>query len=165
MYELLKKYHYCTVCGKQDAYTLAGRILCFECAEKKNKKQREDYHKKREYHSLRKKQLREFRKLNGLCIECGEIAVEGRVRCEKHLALGRHRAEKHKTQKGVISRAISVELGYCEMCCKRFATKGKLCEECYEKAMRGISAANKKIKQLKNEGEYNNSFEHFAFEF
>lgn len=163
MYELLKKHHYCTACRKQDAYTLSGKILCFECAEKLNKQHREDYHRRKEYHLSHKKQLREYRKSNGLCIDCGKKAVEGRVRCKKHLAIERFRAEKHRAKKGVIPRAMSVELGYCEMCCKEFATKGKLCDECYEKAMRGLFLANKKRKQLKQEGKFNNSFENFKF--
>lgn len=32
--KLLKEHHICPRCKKQDAYTLAGRYYCAECAEK-----------------------------------------------------------------------------------------------------------------------------------
>ena len=167
MYELLKKHHYCTACRKQDAYTLSGKILCFECAEKLNKQHREDYHRRKEYHLEKRTKTRKYRKENGLCRECGQKAVEGRTLCEKHLAIARNRNkksyDKKREEKGLISRMVATELDYCWKCLKAPATKGKLCDECYEKAMRGLSSANKKIEQLKQEGKYNNSFENFKF--
>ena len=43
-YHLLKERHICPSCKRQDAYTLAGRTYCMECAEKM-----------REYHSVHDK--------------------------------------------------------------------------------------------------------------
>ena len=40
-YAMLKSHHLCTRCKTQDAYTLAGRAVCADCAEKMAEKARE----------------------------------------------------------------------------------------------------------------------------
>lgn len=41
--KLLKKHHICRDCKKQDAYTLAGRTYCAECAQKQAEAKRNEY--------------------------------------------------------------------------------------------------------------------------
>lgn len=63
-----KKHHFCTECGKKDAYTIGGRRLCFECAEK-NRKHAIQYIKEEKKFDERIK--RADRRKNGLCYICG----------------------------------------------------------------------------------------------
>lgn len=102
---------------------------------------------------------------------CAESAVKKQLKgelCAKNILQlqgtgTKKNYDKKREEKGLISRMVATELDYCWKCLKAPATKGKLCDECYEKAMRGLSLANKKIEQLKQEGKYNNSFENFKF--
>lgn len=67
--EILKKYHMCADCGKQDAYTLNGRYRCFECNEKHRKSETDliKIEKERET-PLPRNQRFEY----GLCYMCGK---------------------------------------------------------------------------------------------
>ena len=143
-YCLRKKHHYCVTCGAQDAYTLIGRIQCFECSKKTNESHRNSYSKNNS--NEKKKKLRTERKSQGLCIECGEKAADGRIRCHKHLMSARISQERHRERKGIIPKSLKIQLGYCANCLD-FATHGKLCEKCYEKAMRGIDKATQIIRE------------------
>ena len=89
------KYHYfkhknkCVKCGKKDERTLSGKIYCEECAikykeyKKAHKKPLTEEQKAHNREWLKKH--REERKAKGLCPYCGKPAVNGTVRCEKHL--------------------------------------------------------------------------------
>ena len=72
----------CVKCGA--VWSLAGHVLCGECAKKANYSQKKydpDGSKKRE----RMRKLREKRIELGLCIDCGDKAYEGHRRCKKCL--------------------------------------------------------------------------------
>ena len=98
--DLLKKQHLCQNCKKQDAYTLMGKIYCYECTCQRlghapivRKK------KEREWHEPRAE-----RYLYGKCYLCGQPSYKiekrwsnGEVRlCEKHYNLILQTAKKRK---------------------------------------------------------------------
>lgn len=64
----LKKHHLCTECKKEDAFTMVGRRLCADCAERKRKTPRELI-------PIEKKRVPKIprweRSKNGLCYLCG----------------------------------------------------------------------------------------------
>lgn len=75
--EKLKKYHLCIRCRKQDAYTLGGRSLCFDCSEY--------YHQRRKtyYKTNREKVLQQNREKryecikNNICSKCLRRKTDG----------------------------------------------------------------------------------------
>ena len=138
-YELKKMGHYCTKCGKKDAYTLNGRAKCFECQEKAN-----EYHRKKNYdkkYADKKKAKRDERKSQGLCIVCGEKAIKGRVRCMKHLYKDR---QSHKPKE--LGRELARELGICMTCLKYPALPGhKICKSCYDKVCQNLTIARSRV--------------------
>lgn len=84
----LKEHHFCVSCKKQDAYTLNGRIQCFECNEKRRKTPT--------IFAISPPPQKEVKQrgTNGTCYICGEAVKKGsptwdchnrpfRV-CEKH---------------------------------------------------------------------------------
>ena len=79
-------HHFCVDCGKEDAYTMVGKRLCFECLEKRRGHPIEtnsDIEQKRkriwQKHSVPKS---EYYK-NGLCAICGQYQhIEGHKTCQ-----------------------------------------------------------------------------------
>jgi hypothetical protein len=147
-YELKKIGHYCTKCGKKDAYTLNGRAKCFECQEKVNEYRRNKSYDKK--YAAKRKAIRDERKSQGLCIVCGEKAVKGRVRCLKHLYKDR-RAHKPKE----LGRELARELGICMTCLKHPALSGhKICKSCYETVCKNLITARNCIDKSKRKPFY-----------
>ena len=129
-----KSYHFCTECGKQDAYTIGGRRLCFDCNEKfKSRKPTEEvYQRKRE----KSKERYEKRKSEGLCTNCGKPARKGFTKCLRCSIKDRER----RRDKTIIPRSERREYGLCARCEKKLNgqknTDGgdsRLCKACYGK--------------------------------
>lgn len=127
----------CIECKKQDAYTLSGRQLCYECCEKAAIRRHnaaandEDFYKKQYTH---KKIVREERKSLGLCVDCGKRPMESGDLCwfcrEKKRAYDRE--YYHKTKKIVPDKKPDENI--CTRCKKNPRAFGiKLCSDCYEK--------------------------------
>lgn len=131
----LKDHHMCTVCGKQDAYTLNGRTYCFECNEKENKRKKSKYtsDSRKEYS---KKIINKCHE-NGICVKCKtRKAVEGRKQCSVCLAKDRERW--HKNHSDTIPRHERFAYGLCYKCgnpldgqMNKDGSKSKLCTACY----------------------------------
>lgn len=132
-YHARKRAHMCTYCGKQDAYTLAGRHCCYECAERRREKYEKGVYERRKEEKLKKwKEKYESRKEQGLCPRCGRKAARGKTWCERCLA---------KRRKG----AAYIPEGYCTSCKKNLAMDGrKLCERCYKAACENLTKGRKK---------------------
>lgn len=58
--------HRCIRCGKQDAYTLGHRSLCYECAEYNRERVKIWAHK----HKDERKAKYERLKASGICVNC-----------------------------------------------------------------------------------------------
>ena len=127
----------CIMCHKQDAYTLAGRARCAECAAKA-----------REYNNARSAEHREesracdrdryaARKAAGLCVKCGKPAG-GHSHCETCRAKD---AARHRAKRGGDMRGVG---GMCKICGHRPAMDGgKLCGSCYDMACANIAKGRK----------------------
>lgn len=80
----LKTHHLCTVCKQEDARTLIGKPLCFDCFEKKYghppRYSVEDKPKvKKHKHEILKSEYY----ANGLCAKCGDAPyIEGKRTCQ-----------------------------------------------------------------------------------
>ena len=91
-----KAHGICISCGRNDAEI--GHVLCKACIANAKLRQQcidPDGSKRREY----KKQLRESRKAQGLCIECGKPAWRGRTRCYTHILKARESCQVYKIKK------------------------------------------------------------------
>jgi len=135
----LKRAKKCISCGKQDAYTLAGRSRCCECQEKMSEYGKRYYEKNKdavaEKHRKHYWELRE----QGICTKCGKRPVkQGKTHCEYCLAKKR-RNQKH---------ALPAPEGYCVNCKKEPAKEGfKLCEKCYQSTCERLVIARARAKR------------------
>lgn len=150
--EWLKAHHFCIRCKKQDAYTLAGRLLCADCTAKRHEYDRRYYAEridKAEAHRARKKALTAERKENHLCIRCGKELSEGYPysQCESCRARKNYQRELKERERGVMPRWMWGELGLCVRCGRErasgetWAGAMKLCERCYENSCKALEKA------------------------
>ena len=78
----MKKVHRCIRCGKQDAYTLAGKQRCYECVEKEKQRCKEYNERHKEETKKRVKERYERLKSQGICTVCAKRkARSGKVLC------------------------------------------------------------------------------------
>ncbi len=135
-YYWLKAHHRCTRCWKQDAYTLKGKIYCYECTEKR----KEEYSLNKQKHAERHKSYI-FNLINkGLCPRCRKPTDRQGKICTECLAKRRVQTKAkdiERRRKKQIENNINFprgENGFCYLCNKRPAMDGrKLCSECYDK--------------------------------
>lgn len=127
---MFKKHGLCCECGREDAYTLAGRRACEACQNK------------RRIHPFTK----EDRRLLELCIFCSAPTVEGMQVCEKHLE---HLHEMNrKKNEGKTGRKTDgrpnpdaprrqwPELGFCRVCGDPRLPEYKVCQRCLDNCRR-----------------------------
>ena len=128
--KLLKKHNLCRDCKKQDAYTLAGRTFCFECAEKMRlakAEARKDTAKREKMLQQKREQISRYISENR-CIRCGKQLANGKRMCPTCYNLQRLALKKSRGSAPRISGVI------CWQCNKNPCMDGKrLCRECYEK--------------------------------
>ena len=131
-YYLKRSARICIQCGKEDAYTMAGRCLCADCAEKKKEKTKRWWHENGDKMSEHKKLIYRQRKENGLCTVCGRKAVKGKTKCVFCLEKYAEISQEHRLRTGI--NWPRGDNGLCYRCNKKEALPGmKLCAECYEK--------------------------------
>lgn len=152
-YYTLKRNHLCTRCKKKDAYTIAGRSLCYECTQKRIAEVREYYWK--DATAAREKKRQRYRELSALrreqhqCTRCGKQLSEdySYSYCAMCRAKNAKFSREARRKKGVLPRDTTVRCYYCN---KRPPVAGKfVCEECYEKR-KILSINNLKNVNLKN---------------
>lgn len=131
----LKALHLCTNCKKQDAYTLNGRWVCAECAEKRagyerNKRIGTDYgHRIWEKVKVQQWERRE----QGVCFRCGR-----KLDNKRYKTCWRCRARDHKQKVKSYAPKTPLELrgkdGRCWTCNEKPVEPGfKTCPECHAK--------------------------------
>jgi len=133
-YQKHKLLHECVKCGKQDAYTIAGKTTCYDCTQKikkYNKRYRND-----EWFARRIEQD----KKDGVCTCCHKRKAEyGYVTCSHCRAVKRN---KYNTSTDKLSVQKALYCGLCEWCRKKPQMKDKkLCPECYERSLINIKKA------------------------
>lgn len=79
----LKSVQRCVRCKKQDAYTMNGHPLCYECTEKNRENARRYHQENREKRLQILHERYERLKSQGLCVECGKKARSGFVMCHR----------------------------------------------------------------------------------
>lgn len=138
----------CTECGAKDAYTMNGRWLCSECAEKFNDYNRAYYERNADGIAERRKALRSYRREHHLCTTCGKALAEAYPYniCEVCRAADRRKRGRLRREKGIIPRSQWRELGLC-MRCGAPRMQGwlawehkeiELCEKCYQDSVDGL---------------------------
>lgn len=156
-YELYKSHNICPYCQKQDAYTLGGRVLCYDCAEKDRAYQAErrkqtDYKEKRK---IREKKWKERMIATGRCTRCGKINTDKRYKI-----CGVCRSKNKFAWQNKIAFTDQNyprgENGFCWDCNKEKALDGKrLCEKCYE---RQLPIALKSLEYAKAKSYFSKGF-------
>lgn len=144
-----RKNHFCVWCLKQNAYTLNGRPLCFDCSAKMAKYKRDKWYSTKEATEERKayrKQLRQKHIDNHECSVCGKKLPDGWIykqcsRCKAHNAI-RQRTE---------NTFMRGHNGLCWLCNKEKCIDGKkLCQKCYDRQLirqaKATEAAKNKLK-------------------
>lgn len=81
--EYYKRRNRCTICHTQDAFTLNGRSLCAECAEKHREQNRESYLRRREWYREKNQTAYYGRKAAGCCTRCGRPVDGDTVDCRR----------------------------------------------------------------------------------
>lgn len=144
--ELLKKRHLCRDCKTQDAYTLAGRTYCFDCAEKQRiakEKARTDPIKREKMRRQLREHIERYRADNK-CIRCGMQSHNGKSVCDSCLA---NEKTKYRTSSRYSPRIYGV---ICWQCNRAPCADGKkLCQSCYEKKVK-TACENLKKADMKN---------------
>lgn len=102
-----------------------------------------EYRKKyRDKINLRKRQLKEERKLNGMCVECGKFPIteNSKSKCYTCLSKDRVLREKKRRDKGILPRELFDGVNLCSTCGKNKPVDGyKECESCLEKHRKNIA--------------------------
>ena len=149
---MLKKQALCTNCKKQDAYTLSGRWLCYECEQAAIERQRQRRAQPGYNHEkwLEVKAKQWERREQGLCFRCGRELTDSRY---KTCARCRAKASAKKRQK-TVEDAVNWPIGangYCSRCNKQPAKTGsKLCEQCYQITRENLNRAWEKRDTTKH---------------
>lgn len=136
-YSLLHSLKLCVKCKAQDAYTLSGRIMCAECAEKSNAGRRAWRRKHgaeiQEEANRRNRERYWRRREQGLCVRCGKPSGEAQM-CGKCKAKNNgERNDKHHRE-GMTPAGLRGKDGKCYFCVDAPAAEGfRVCEKCLER--------------------------------
>lgn len=135
-YEFYKSHGICVECGREPAYK--GHTRCLECrfksVERSKKTQAKHEDSYREYQREYQKKLRQHRKENGLCQQCGKPTNNGYSFCTEHLAVRRARQENRRREQGTLPRSLMGKGEFCYFCGKPVEKYGdKTCAVCHER--------------------------------
>ena len=139
-YEKRKSEHRCVTCGKQDSRTLSGLVYCAECNTKRTEAQRKYRREISDYD----KKVRQIRKKEGLCIQCGKedaYTMAGRSRCadcaEKMREADKRRYKKDGKKRNDQAYQQRIERGLCVRCGKHPVPPGRrICDLCVKQTQR-----------------------------
>ena len=138
----LKRHHICRNCKQTDAYTLAGRTYCAECAEKDAEKKRK-LRANEEYRQKAIQRTREWRNRNvaeNRCARCGKHLPTGWKNkcCCECLTYSRKKAKERRQKAGALTWDMRRCDGICFICGEPTIGTRKMCEECYQKRIDGM---------------------------
>lgn len=137
-----KSQNRCVRCHKQDAYTLAGRSYCFECAEKDRIYSKMRYARGKERKRERTRELVAERKAAGICYRCGRlpsrpgIGMCAKCAARKSEIRRRNQPDEHLTLQDKKERSYE---GFCYHCGEPVRDgltlsfqPYRVCQKCYE---------------------------------
>lgn len=148
----LKQMHLCVTCKKKDAYTMAGRTCCAECARKIADRQRQRKKANPEKMAEIEKNHIEKYKMEHKCIQCGRIlpADYENVNCEICLKKATARRRDKRIQNGM--NWPRGNNGICFQCNKNLAKEGSsLCQNCYDKKIDIVNMMNERNRLRKQQ--------------
>lgn len=120
----------CTLCGKQDAYTLNDRSLCAECAEKRRILAANYRNEHPERIKAYRAEYEKGRRAAGLCHACGKPTENGRSRCPRCREKENRRRREKVREDGLVNLPRG-DNGVCWQCNKKPALDGqRLCQSC-----------------------------------
>ena len=133
----------CPNCRKEKIF--GDERSCPECLAKGfSRRERQDKEKRKEIERKylgRRKEIREEYYSKGICFQCRKRKIEeGKKKCR--ICLDKD-AQVHR-KRYVNRREEQVAKGMCYQCIKEKATKGKLCESCYDKAVKNLELGRNK---------------------
>lgn len=126
-YQTLKSLHRCVRCRNQDARTLIGKPLCFDCLEKKREEAKG--YDQTESHAKHKQKCID----TGMCIYCGKRKTDGRHKtCKFCLEKYKKIQRDKRISQGYVPRAEAAKYGLCSKCqSKPVYANNNTCFECY----------------------------------
>lgn len=149
-YESLKAMHRCTRCRQQDARTLVGKPLCFDCLEAKRVKAK-SYDQTQAQKNIRNKAEEQ-----GMCHICFKRKPpSGYVTCTRCREKNKTYRDKKRLESGKIKRSEAKKYGLCSLCLVNPRYKGyNTCESCYNYVVnkfKGTQSTNVVSKRITNE--------------
>lgn len=149
-YQMRKRNHLCVCCGEKDAYTMAGRAVCAECAGKRDERFKERYKSLEVAEHYRETMKKRYERLTeaGMCVRCGRnTADKGYTTCgicrAKHNAM--QNARNARKREAVYDAIDIPEDERCVKCRKHPRYEDhKLCRSCYESTVAAIRRRSKK---------------------
>lgn len=140
-YQWIKENHICMRCLKQDAYTLSGRVLCFDCTQERHKYYKNYYFKKSKELLENAKEKRAECSQQGICTCCMKRkADDGFKLCSNCRAQKRKKHREDAERKGIVTNETLPYLDVCHRCRREPLMEGKnVCESCYEELVENIA--------------------------
>lgn len=146
-YYWLKAHNICVDCGEAEASK--GHTRCPYCRDKgveatQNwQKANKEYYA--EYQKNYQKQLRQYRRENGLCQQCGKPS-DGKAFCKIHADKRAQKALDKARQNGRFPRILMGKGEFCYFCGKPVLKYGdKTCPECYRRECEWSSRMRERI--------------------
>lgn len=146
-YALLDKLRLCHRCEK--ARPAPGRKYCFDCLEKiaADNDKRYNSQKAKEY-QLRRKEIYQQKKTQGICVRCSKPATHGLYCYECSIKVKRHnqgtaqRRKRERHERGLIP-VKRTEQRLC-LRCGDPATSGKYCKDCLDEMLSALNKGREK---------------------
>ena len=127
----------CTICGREDAYTMAGRAMCEYCNQKsrrwsENKRSKPEYAEK-----MREESRKRYAKMveENICTNCYKKKPnDGHSLCERCRIKHRNREREKRNQEGQRTWEMALSGETCFFCKSPDVVPGKkLCQACIDK--------------------------------
>ena len=120
---------------------------CPECLAKASESRKTDKEYNKNYHKIRYTE----RKSNGLCVACGEKAIEGKIYCLRCTNKRKSQKARYRRNKGIEERAERFYLGQCYICGNKVDNGNKLCPKCKQRAINNLKPADNTNHMWKSE--------------
>ena len=151
---LRKKAGVCRDCGREDAYTMAGRTYCAECAEKDRRRKemaRKDPEKRERMLTQNRKKVARH-KAAGICPCCGKRPTHpGKALCGTCLAKQRRYAYKRRHENGQRTWSERTDGHGCFLCGAPCIPGKKLCEKHMRQRIENLRKSNPESGYLPTE--------------
>lgn len=144
-YNTLKSLHKCVRCRQQDARTLIGKPLCFDCLELK----REEMKGRDESES--NKRSHEKAVNNGICTTCHKrVPDSGYKTCKYCRTKMKERRDAKRVEQNKLSHTEAKAKNICGICYKNPKMLGyNTCPECYEYTVNKLKGTQS-VNRIKN---------------